>query len=1735
MEGCPRLPAISFDPKVSIESVDLCEKIPNYITSTYQENGNKYSQECEQMNRLRQTTINSSADENGIQLLKRYYCQLQLLRNRFPMLPDTECAVRFTWEDAFQKEDNTYNDIRFEEACILYNLGAMYSRLGANESRRTHDSIKNACTYFRCAAACYEKVRDQYTTYTSDLTPDLLTCQVHILLAQAHEAVLEKSLLDQRAPSVNAHVAMQISEYYQMALLNLMKPGINSIVSKRFREWRVYLTYKLSYYFALTYYCCGLIAEENKKHGQSVCYYEAAVERLKEAWKNAEKISSDKTNIFKDAHMFTNDVIMGKYKVAKRDNDSVYFEKVPTLSSLPAIQGAIVAKSQPFDCHDAEVCGQDIFQKLVPLDAHLAASEYSEEKAKLLREIIELTENKNRELETFMLCLQLNRVPLNNEYLRLPRELLDCCAAVTARPNMTKELVSAMQQLNSQHHDVTEQVDEFEQLLKIFEDNNDIIKTNKEYKDLKLNLKSIHDMMLQANESNIELHRHMTTIIEHLKILNSSLEQLEKTLPVITELDDETNKPKIARLALLNEKIETMKKQREMLVNDFRKKIQDDDITKLVLMQRQENHKTLFSEQVKKHEELVNIIKQNCLAQDNILQLLTEANADIADMRTKMGTTYETRNRLIQEYINSFKSFEDTLAKANEGIEFYKKQSVKLIKLNDRLNILKSQQQPLPPKPLLHRQLPSNIPSRHSPLPTWSNQDLPEADFSMNNLPMTTSDRPRLKDYLAAMKPDTWGSNTDRSSKRSSTKREENMYMHLPGSNIGDNSNIYTNPTPSSIPLYSSVPTTTGTTLTSLSNFNPHRYQAQSPIHSEQPSMSYVPPPTQSSSFVPQHSISYQQPILNQSHSIDSNANLLAQNYRGQSQMTYNSPLPTQPFTQYQQFHPSQSIPQSSTPTQQTFHQPQIPPQQPVYQPSPPTQQQVYQPPQQSFPVSSQQSFQQPIYQTSSFQQPIYQTSSAHPTANTSFFHQPPPQQHHHQIPQSSQTIPTQPIPPQSTVQQPTIHQNQPFNDPNLNAHQPSLPAKFDPYRPQPVGAYDIPKPQNPPYTSPSPQQQQMIPPPQQQQMIPPSQQQQMIPPPQQQQMIFPPQQQQMIPLSQQQQMIPPSQQQQMIPPPQQQQMISPPQQQQMIQPLQPQQIISPTTRINPQDVYRPGGLFSTNQPQAPSSSINNNNYDSNKTVQYVHSSNLAPSSSTTNSQINSISKQSSVPHIADDLLSLALEQQLETNSTESTSSEVQSINSLDEDLQIKSNGKPIACIQPLSMIIEDKQSIQTLSTPSTNSLYPPQDPYDDKDKLDQLVGDVQRFEKHVSTMTKKILNGTVPLEVEWKELSDLQEKDVHTQTCAIGKCNPKLNRFQDLIPYDNSRVQLVQTNPNQQKHFNDYINATSIGRIRDASFLIAQYPLSTTIGDFWSMIYEQHVSIVAVLLRPDEMQSINVYPQKVNEELQFSSFTITLLSTKSPSQLTNHKIIRLHHLQTNQSRTVVWLEHLGWPPKEMPDNPIELLKFIQEVEHYLIQTRNRRSTILATCLSGVSRTGPFLALFTSIQDIDEGRSFPDLNKIIRLLRSKRRHLIQDMNQLKFVYETLLYYCQNFLVKRGVLKVGSMMHHQSSTLKSTSSNTYTHLFDDEIQTIVDKAKPIIQSIPNYDVGPILSSTPTSNIIEEKPVIKQLTAIEENFNLRPEESHIKPKITREEFFRTKSSPVKDLSDPFNQLDPLWTFR
>lgn len=99
------------------------------------------------------------------------------------------------------------------------------------------------------------------------------------------------------------------------------------------------------------------------------------MDKLTEATKMAKKINSFGQNI-QDAVSFTHDVVGGKLKAAEKENEFVYHEKVPERSALPEIKGASLVKGTPFDVTDPEVAGQDIFQRLVPMEAHEASSLY---------------------------------------------------------------------------------------------------------------------------------------------------------------------------------------------------------------------------------------------------------------------------------------------------------------------------------------------------------------------------------------------------------------------------------------------------------------------------------------------------------------------------------------------------------------------------------------------------------------------------------------------------------------------------------------------------------------------------------------------------------------------------------------------------------------------------------------------------------------------------------------------------------------------------------------------------------------------------------------------------------------------------------------------------------------------------------------------------------------------------------------------------------------------------------------------------------------------------------------------------------------------------------------------------------------------------------------------------------------------------------------------------------------
>lgn len=78
-----------------------------------------------------------------------------------------------------------------------------------------------------------------------------------------------------------------------------------------------------------------------------------------------------------------------------------------------------------------------------------------------------------------------------------------------------------------------------------------------------------------------------------------------------------------------------------------------------------------------------------------------------------------------------------------------------------------------------------------------------------------------------------------------------------------------------------------------------------------------------------------------------------------------------------------------------------------------------------------------------------------------------------------------------------------------------------------------------------------------------------------------------------------------------------------------------------------------------------------------------------------------------------------------------------------------------------------------------------------------------------------------------------------MARCYLSKNRFPDILPYDQTRVPIQIQNTND-----DYINASFVNNLGTTlyPFIAAQAPLLDTRDDFWQMIWEYKVELVACL-----------------------------------------------------------------------------------------------------------------------------------------------------------------------------------------------------------------------------------------------------------------------------------------------------
>ncbi|XP_077391286.1 rhophilin-1 isoform X3 [Festucalex cinctus] len=149
---CVNVPMIPLGLKETKE-VDFSIPIQDFICEHYGEDSSLYNQHIQELMDLRQSMRTPSRNQTGLDLLMEYYKQLHYLDQRF-FPPHRNLGVHFHWYDSLTGVPSCQRALAFEKGSVLFNIGALYTQIGARQDRSTAAGIERAVDAFQRAAVC---------------------------------------------------------------------------------------------------------------------------------------------------------------------------------------------------------------------------------------------------------------------------------------------------------------------------------------------------------------------------------------------------------------------------------------------------------------------------------------------------------------------------------------------------------------------------------------------------------------------------------------------------------------------------------------------------------------------------------------------------------------------------------------------------------------------------------------------------------------------------------------------------------------------------------------------------------------------------------------------------------------------------------------------------------------------------------------------------------------------------------------------------------------------------------------------------------------------------------------------------------------------------------------------------------------------------------------------------------------------------------------------------------------------------------------------------------------------------------------------------------------------------------------------------------------------------------------------------------------------------------------------
>ncbi|CAB3408494.1 unnamed protein product [Caenorhabditis bovis] len=235
-------------------------------------------------------------------------------------------------------------------------------------------------------------------------------------------------------------------------------------------------------------------------------------------------------------------------------------------------------------------------------------------------------------------------------------------------------------------------------------------------------------------------------------------------------------------------------------------------------------------------------------------------------------------------------------------------------------------------------------------------------------------------------------------------------------------------------------------------------------------------------------------------------------------------------------------------------------------------------------------------------------------------------------------------------------------------------------------------------------------------------------------------------------------------------------------------------------------------------------------------------------------------------------------------------------------------------------------------------------------------------------------------------------------------NRYLDVLPYDDTRVEITVTEDNPQGYINaNYVYLPEAMR----RYILCQGPLDVTNADFYDMVVGQKVKSIIMLnkvIEGGKNKCAKYFPTSEEPTHQFGQFKITLKSELYVNESICHRVLKIETTSNNEVHEVNHLLYTEWPDFGVPTSPTCFLQMLQYARQSgLLPNNVDEPPTVVHCSAGIGRSGTFVFVDSIIRMAELGfeLSYTFAQHVLNM-RRYRFGLIQTPFQLKFAVIAVL-------------------------------------------------------------------------------------------------------------------------------------